>query len=313
VESNPGAPKADPQSEQQSAHSSLSLESLANMIMDLKTSLNTSIEDGNKVTHAALSSMKDEIGTLNKNMSTVNEDLCLAKNRISELENLNNALVKKVSVLEAQNRKNNVIIFDASEGTNTLESSDSLYDIVIKFSDKYLDCKCSNDDFSHIYRVGKNPGKRPILVSFIRNSKKSQFMFHSSKLKDTPCSISNDLTPEARAEKKQLLLAAKEARNANLNTKITKQGLLVNDILVPPAHLKKTNWLNTFKLKNKIIDHKDDSNRSLSDNEVFVSPKKDVSKQVISGNAKKNLVPPGGKGGVRMSRANSMSSHLNKQ
>lgn len=44
VESNPGPPKVDSQLEQQNDNPPLSLESLANMILDLKCSLNVKIE-----------------------------------------------------------------------------------------------------------------------------------------------------------------------------------------------------------------------------------------------------------------------------
>ena len=73
-------------------------------------------------------------------------------------------------------------------------------------------------------------------------------MKQSSKLKGSGSSISDNLTPLGRANKKILLKGAREARGQN-QFKIFNQSIMVNGHNVSFDKLRKSSWLNDVMKK----------------------------------------------------------------
>jgi hypothetical protein len=80
-----------------------------------------------------------------------------------------------------------------------------------------------------------------------------EIMKNGSKLKGTNISISDDLTPTARAQKKVILKCASDARKSGHNVKVRSNAIIVNDIFVPYTELVKPNWQNILLKEDEFV------------------------------------------------------------
>jgi hypothetical protein len=81
--------------------------------------------------------------------------------------------------LENKLKRNNIIVFGISDIDGGNEPID---DFVLLASCK-LDINIDKNSISQAYRIGKNYGKRPLLVSFINYNSKENIMKNVGKLK----------------------------------------------------------------------------------------------------------------------------------
>jgi hypothetical protein len=93
------------------------------------------------------------------------------------------------------------------------------------------------------YRFGRDSPQRPILIRFKNQSDKERTLKLASKLKGTKITISDDLTTEERQKRRKIVDAHKAARDENIESKVLRQGLLVNGEILLPAELNKSDWL----------------------------------------------------------------------
>ena len=201
----------------------------------LKGLINTRTDE----TLSAVNEVKQEIGSTNNKIDNLTSDLQGAQDQISTLKSDNKELLARVDRLENETRKNNAVFFglpEESEGENII-------DTVKSFANKMLSIVLHDNDVATSYRLGKNKGKRPILVSFNTQKIKLDIMKAAPKLKGSKMSISDDLTPKARAAKKLLLKCAHEARSMNLATKIKGRTLEVNGQIFTHDMLQNPSWL----------------------------------------------------------------------
>lgn len=96
------------------------------------------------------------------------------------------------------------------------------------------------------YRFGRDAPQRPILVRFKNECDKEQAMKLATNLKGTKITISDDLTTEERLSRRKIVDAHKAARAENIETKVLRQGLLVNGEIVPLSELESSDWLKRF-------------------------------------------------------------------
>jgi hypothetical protein len=229
VEKNPGPDGKNDAS--QASSPALTLELLADLIRstaaETSVNLNESINTCKKETLDAVNVLRADLLTATKKLNIVEKELDNANKRINVLEDSNAELTKKVMQLESSSRKNNIIVFGVPENLDVNETYNTTLDIVLKLFNDKLGSDCSSADLNSIYRIGKVRGKRPILVSFVQFSKKISVMSNSSKLKGSEFSMSDDLIPQARAERKLILKCAKEASDAKLSVKIKKMVYLL--------------------------------------------------------------------------------------
>lgn len=193
----------------------------------------------------AVNSLKTTIEELTAEVSGMKKTITDSSSRISKLERVNSDLLKKIDQMDNNSRKNNIIVFGLPEST---DSNINVYDEFISFVEDKLDVYVSSDELSNAYRIGKNPGnKRPLFVQFTRYKHKVEIMKNVNKLKNTSISISDDLTPTARAMRKVLLKNAADARNAGHNVKIRNNFLIVDSTIVQPVDFDNARWLENLQ------------------------------------------------------------------
>jgi hypothetical protein len=126
-----------------------------------------------------------------------------------------------------------------------------------KFADVHMKFVVTSDNVAYAYRIGKKIGKRPLLVCFNNLKTKIDLMKNVAKLKGTSMSISDDLTPSARTNKKLLLKSASQARSLERDVKVRADHLIVDGVKYNITDLKHANWIS--KIKTPII--RNDDNR----------------------------------------------------
>jgi hypothetical protein len=151
-------------------------------------------------------------------------------------------LSKRVACLEKEQRKKNVVVFGVPTTTDLNKAVD---DVILK----KLSLKKQPGQEAIIeqaYRFGKDTPHRPILIRFKNQNDKEKAIKLASNLRGTKITISDDLTTEERQSRRKIVNAHKAARAENIESKVMRQGLLVNGEIVPPSELEKSDWLQLF-------------------------------------------------------------------
>jgi hypothetical protein len=197
------------------------------------------ILDSKKETINAINEVKSDENKLNEQVVTLEKDLADAKTKISTLESNNVLLNKKVDFLENSSRKCNVIVFGLLEADGGNQPDDDF----CVFANSMLGVEVDRNSIDQCYRIGKNTGKRPLFVSFNNFKEKLKIMNNVSKLKGTKISVTDDLTPTARENKKILLKCASQARANDHIVKIRNASLLIDGVEFKLETLVKPGWL----------------------------------------------------------------------
>lgn len=144
------------------------------------------------------------------------------KNRIDQLERENFTLREKIESIDRIHRKNNVIIF----GLKTPEGKVAP-EIICDELHRLLEVELTEADISDCYRLGKTENS-PIKVELVSTFKKRTIFSKVKHLRETPVSISNDLTENQRGDFKILRTNLLQARaNSSLKSYIRGNRLVV--------------------------------------------------------------------------------------
>jgi hypothetical protein len=152
--------------------------------------------------------------------------------RVCELEN-------RVSSLEKKQRRKNVIVFGVSTGIDLKEAID---DVILKKLSSKKPPK-QEDIIEKAYRFGRDAPQRPILIRFKNESDKVRALKLAPTRRGSKITISDDLTTEERQARRKIVDAHKAARAENIESKVLRQGLLVEGEIVPLNELEKSDWL----------------------------------------------------------------------
>lgn len=131
-------------------------------------------------------------------------------------------LQDKYEKLEKELRKNNIIVFGLDAPARNLDKfiTDSL--------NQLLNINLTSSDINNVYTLGKQTGKKPVIVKFVSYLRKQEVLRNAKKLKGSNISIAEELTLEERKENKILAQHLKKARSKKLNAFIKNQTLFVN-------------------------------------------------------------------------------------
>lgn len=154
----------------------------------------------------------------------INSQFHEIKEKVNILENQERKNAEKIINLQRELRKNNLVIFGIAEN-----EEEDLLNRVIEFFNVNLKIKVLISELNQVYRFGRTKGTRPILVKFVTLHKKLSVLKQGVLLKNTGISIANDLTKEDREEQKILRRHLKIARTENLDAKIIKNRLKIDD------------------------------------------------------------------------------------
>jgi len=150
-------------------------------------------------------------------------------------------LDKRVSSLEKEQRRKNVVVFGVSTGTDLKKAID---DVILKKLSSKKSPK-QEDIIERAYRFG-----RPILIRFKNKSDKVRALKLAPTQRGSKITISEDLTTEERQARRKIVDAHKAARAENIESKVMRQGLLVEGEMVPLNELEKSDWLENLLHKN---------------------------------------------------------------
>jgi hypothetical protein len=170
-------------------------------------------------------------------------------NRVEKLTAENVKLTSRVTQLESRLathemdlRRKNVLVFGVPTAT---EVDQALEDVIFKRLG--LSRRPKSDFIESAFQIGKQDGaKRPILIRFRTAEDKSAIMRKAFKLKDTGISISDDLTPNERKDRRVLVEAQKSAKSLKLNTRLRRRGLEVEGELLSAENVSKKGWMRKF-------------------------------------------------------------------
>lgn len=150
---------------------------------------------------------KEEVkSSISATETRLTQELKLLKNRIDQLEKENSDLKEKLEYVDRENRKNNIIIFGLNKSVK-----ETTPQLICEELHRVLNVELKESDIDNCYKLGKTEDS-PIKVELISNLKKKVIFSKVKQLKDTPLSISNDLTGKQREELKILRANLLKAR-----------------------------------------------------------------------------------------------------
>jgi hypothetical protein len=171
--------------------------------------------------------------------------------KINALEAENSRLVSRVSELEKRlafydkdQRRNNIVVFGVATDTDLNEAIDDVIHNKLSLE------KCPREKLiERAYRFGRDAPQRPILIRFNNESDKKRVMNSAPKLRGTKITISDDLTSDERRNRRKIVDAHKAARAENIESKVMRNGLLVNGQILPPSELETSDWMEMHLVK----------------------------------------------------------------
>jgi hypothetical protein len=202
-------------------------------------------------TDAILQAMNSRFDKSDKVMEDINKTITGLKTsvdgRFTELikanEILNNKVVeleKRLSLQESDHRRKNIIVFGAPPEPNVYSYLKSLFSETLK-----IDTPAMNT-IEKAFRIGRQEGKRPILIKFFSERQKIEVMRQAHLLKGTRIRLSDDLTPEERKQRNVVVMAQKEAKHLGITAKVRHNGLLIGKELVVIKDLTRPGWAEKY-------------------------------------------------------------------
>lgn len=156
----------------------------------------------------------DNFETLHSSAEKIQQTLMLQQEKLTELED--------------RSRMSNLVVFGIDERAN--ETEDVLRQKVIKevFEDR-LNVKCLS--VARIHRLGKRPGKRPVILFFQNYTEKQEVLRNCKKLKGTQISVQNDFSAETLRKRKLLWQSAKAEKEQGKKVALVNNKLRVDSQL----------------------------------------------------------------------------------
>ncbi|XP_037518481.1 uncharacterized protein LOC119395575 [Rhipicephalus sanguineus] len=153
----------------------------------------------------------DNFETLNNSVEKIQQTLMLQQEKLTELED--------------RSRMSNLVVFGIDERAN--ETENVLRQKVIKevFEDR-LGVKCLS--VARIHRLGKRPGKRPVILFFQNYTEKQEVLRNCKKLKGTQISVQNDFSADTLRKRKLLWQSAKVEKEQGKRVALVKDKLRVD-------------------------------------------------------------------------------------
>lgn len=135
--------------------------------------------------------------------------------KVDKIDTQVTALTSSVNHLFKINREKNIIVYGLAE-----KQRETYKDRISLISDLATKLNLEDIDYDRTYRLGKSTNaNRPLLIRLTRSRDKLEIMASKRNLKDSGISITDDLSPEERQERKILMAKKKEIKDTNSNAK----------------------------------------------------------------------------------------------
>jgi regulator of replication initiation timing len=183
---------------------------------------------------------KTSINALNTKVDDLAENIT---SKVTELTQANEQLSNKVAELETRldmqekkQRKRNIVLFGAPADAQVYEYLEGLFKEKLQINSPLF------DSVENAFRIGRAEGKPPILIQFVSERRKMEVMRQAHLLKGTRITLSDDLTPNERIQRRVIVAAQREAKKLGIQAKVRQQGLLVNNEFVRVEALSRPGW-----------------------------------------------------------------------
>nr|XP_050046516.1 uncharacterized protein LOC126543441 [Dermacentor andersoni] len=123
----------------------------------------------------------------------------------------NYSLRTRMNDLEDKCRRDNLLFFGISEGTESIETWLQSEEKIVNIIQQKMSITLSTTDIAWAHRIGiaESTKTRPIMVKFSNYKTKEMLLNAQSKLKDSDVSMSEDFSPSTRHARKKLVEFAK--------------------------------------------------------------------------------------------------------
>jgi regulator of replication initiation timing len=261
-------------------------------LQEVQDTLAKLIKDSKSETLGAVNDLAIKVNSLGTQISGLQTEINLANNKIEHLESENKVLSDRIEFVESTVRKKNMLIFGVAQENN----DEDICDIVVNLFKDKLGVSVLNEDIEVCYRLGKvDNNKRPVFVTFVNMIKKNVVMKNLFKLKGGNISVSEDLTPKARAIRKTVLKCAKDARSQGFNVKVKAKSLFINNKEYGFSVLERPDWLLSVTKKKETEDEKTRADSERRKRSLSTSPV-----QGERGSEEPRVVVKNGPGGSRL-------------
>jgi hypothetical protein len=195
----------------------------------------TLLADRLKPLEADVNEIKTKQTEISLRIENTEKKVAANSKEVEDLVQMNRRLSRKISQLERDSRKKNIVLFGVSDEVN---DRDAFQRVV---TEKLGLPEAPSADA--IFRLGQQKGKRPILVKLCSEADKRSIMSKVSALKGSKLRISDDLTPEDQAARRIIVNAAKAAKEVGILSQVRRNGLFIDQRLYEPHNLIHPDWL----------------------------------------------------------------------
>lgn len=166
---------------------------------------------------------------LKQEINNIREEI-FHKIQILEQENLqlkdeNKNLNSRLSFLEKQQKKYNIVLYGLQE------NNEDLLNAVLKIFNNHLNINCQENAIRDLHRIGREKSEktpRPIVIEFLSYRLKNEILNNAKKLKSTGIYLAKDYIQEEYQARKFLAEQLKIARKEHPESNIKNNTLVVN-------------------------------------------------------------------------------------
>lgn len=171
-----------------------------------------------------VSTTKEEVSEINGKLSSTVIRTEALEREVLLLNNNMMSMQKELKFLRKKARINNLIL-QGLEDSQTINNN--LLDTVLSTIQK-INSNIRHDHIVSTRRLGRSPGKRPVLVEFVSQTWKASLFKNMNILKSMNMAISNDLLPEELEEKKKLLLLRPKLHELGIAFKLHDEYIIID-------------------------------------------------------------------------------------
>jgi hypothetical protein len=188
---------------------------------------------------ADISEIKTKQIEISQRIESTEKKVAANSKDVQNLIRSNITMSKRVSQLERDSRRKNIVLFGVNDEVDDRDAFKQLVTEQLGLPEA--------PSADAIFRLGQKKGNRPILVKLNSEEDKRSVMSKVGALKGTKLRISDDLTPEDQAARRTIIAAANAAKEFGLLSKVRRNGLLIDNCLYEPQLLMDPDWLSRHR------------------------------------------------------------------
>lgn len=209
----------------------LTLEAMKLLLGTMESNINANTKEEIKEITKEIQEAKQEIkDSVKKSLDEVNAKIVTLENLNSEKDEIIRKQNYRITDLEIEIKKRNVVFYNLMENE---DDSNSLESLILLLLEEKTGYKFEPQDIESVYRLGKltnTPKIRPVLVSFSSIKSKRMVMEKMKDFINAGLGISDDFPKEVGEKRKLLIPVVKILKSENMKAVIRKDKLFVNGV-----------------------------------------------------------------------------------